>query len=458
MSNAARKTIPSPPGQLIFGHLRQMQRAGMLNFYVDAWKRYGDTIRFKMGPLNQFLFIKPEHVKHVMMTNADNYSKGIGFKKLKMLAGEGLLTADNPIWKRQRRLMQPPFTAKAVTKFLKPMAESVETLIERWHRMAAGSTQLDIGQEMMRLAMDIIGRTMLSRRLDEQADALGPAITAALQYINDRTVTMVDMPLFVPTAENVRFRQAQAVIDKFIGELITTRRANNDKDDLLALLIDARDDEDSTGMTDAQLRNEIFTVYLAGHETTAQLLTWTWYLLSQHPEVERNLHAEVDSVLGGRFPTMEDVRKLTYTFSVLQESMRLYPPVWMMPRDAIKDDEIDGVHIPARSMVIVSPYITQRHPDYWPEPLAFNPERFAPDSGRERLSCSFFPFGAGPRTCLGIHFATLEATLILAMVSQVYRLSLTPGCVVQEVAEATLRPRAPISMHLVPRKLARAAS
>ncbi|HET6347255.1 MAG TPA: cytochrome P450, partial [Myxococcota bacterium] len=436
MRQPARQAIPSPPGQFLFGNLRQMQRAGMLNYYVDAWKRYGDTIRFKMGPLSQFLFIKPEHVRHVMMTNADNYSKGIGFKKLKMLAGEGLLTSDNPIWKRQRRLMQPPFTAKAVTKFLKPMADSVDGLMGRWHGMAKAGTTLDIGQEMMRLAMDIIGRTMLSRSLDEEADALGPAITAALHYINDRTVTLVDMPLFVPTAENVKFRRAQAVIDTFIGDLIAARRANNDKDDLLSLLIDARDDEDKTGMTDQQLRNEIFTVYLAGHETTAQLLTWTWYLLSQHPEVERNLHAEVDAVLGGRFPTMEDTRKLSYTFSVIQESMRLYPPVWMMPRDAIQDDEIDGVHVPARSMVIVSPYLTQRHPDYWAEPLAFQPERFAPDAGRGRLSCSFFPFGAGPRTCLGIHFATLEATLILAMVSQTYRLSLTPGCQVQEVAEA----------------------
>jgi cytochrome P450 len=267
-----------------------------------------------------------------------------------------------------------------------------------------------------------------------------------------RSLSPVDVPLCIPTRQNRRFKHALHTIHTFVDAIIANRRADPDaSSDLLAMLLRVRDEASGQGMTDQQVREEMMTIFFAGHETTALALTWTWYLLSQHPEVEESLHKELDGTLGGRSPTAADVPKLPYTLMVLQESMRLYPPVWIFVRDAIGADVIGGCHIPAKSMIVLSPYLVHRHPEFWPDPEKFDPERFTAPRCAARADYAYFPFGGGPRYCVGSHLALLETQLVLATVAQRYRLGLVPGHLVEPRMAGTLHPSHGMQMTLHPR-------
>lgn len=450
---AARQELrqaPGPRGRPIVGSLPALERQGMLPFFLDLWRRYGDTVRVKMGPIVQHLVVDPADVHHVLVANHRNYVKGFGFRKLKLALGEGLFLSEGPLWQRQRRLMQPPFTSKGVLDFAAAMTRSTEVMLTRWEAAARDGQPLDVNQEMARLAMDIIAQTMFDFPIGDEAYETAEAFRYVLEFVSQRSLRIVDWPMFVPTPANRRFKRALAALDAFTGQMIAQRRRRADEAprDLLTMLIQARDEETGAGMSEQQLRDEVLTIFFAGHETTAQALTWTWYLLSRTPRVEQRLHDELESVLSGRLPTAADLPQLSYTRMVFEEAMRLYPPVLMLARDAIGPDELGGYEIPAGSMIVLSQYITHRHPRYWDEPDEFEPERFRPEAVAARPNYAYFPFGGGPRTCLGDKFAMLEGVLVLASVAQRYRLRLVKGHRVEPVSIGTLRPRYGMQMTL----------
>lgn len=431
---------PGPRGHPLLGSVFDMQRMDMLQFYAQNAREYGDVVRFRMGPLVQHLIVQPEHIKHVLATNADNYTKGIGMAKLKILLGNGLFTSEGAFWQRQRRIMQPPFTHKGVARLAEDMTTIIGSMLRQWEEPAERGQPIDVSFEMMRLALNIIAKTTLNIDANQMASTTYEAFTDALDFIITRTVTVLDVPRFIPTEQNRRFNQAIRTLDQIIYRIIAERRQHGDDgQDMLSILLNARD-ENGQAMTEQQLRDEVMTIFFAGHETTALTMMWIWYLLGQHPESEAKLHAELDSTLQGRAPTLEDVPRLAYTRMVVEEAMRLYPPAAMFVRDAVEDDLIDGYRVPKRSMLVFSPYITHRHPALWDDPEGFRPERFAPDQSKDRHLYAYFPFGAGPRKCIGNHFAMLESQLALAMVAQRFRLRLVPGQVVRPHFGGTLRP------------------
>lgn len=441
---------PGPRGKPILGSLMEMQRKGMLPFYRDLWQQYGDLVHLKMGPLHQFVLTQPDHVQHVLAAHGKTYVKGIGFKKLQLALGNGLFISEGELWQRQRRLLQPPFTARAIARFADTMVAATEAMLARWD--ADKPTQpLDINIEMMQLAMQIIGRTMFGTDVGAEALEAGDAFTYVLNFMSERSVTLLDPPLFVPTAQNQRFKQAMRLLNVYMREIVERRKSAGTGDDLLSILLQARDETTGAGMSEQQLYDEVLTIFFAGHETTAQALTWTWHLLAQHPDVEEQLHDELARVLGGRAPTFADVPQLQYTRMVIQEALRLYPPVWIFVRDALIEDQIGGYRIPPRSMIVLSPYLTHRHPALWQDPERFDPQRFAPEREASRPRYAYFPFGGGKRTCLGDKFAMLEAQLVVATVAQRYRLRSVPGHPVNAVAVGTLRPAHGMPMTLIAR-------
>ena len=354
--------------------------------------------------------------------------------------GSGLATSEGALWLRQRRLMQPPFTHSSVLRLADQMTQAVEVGHSHWPLAATSGRALAINQEMAQLSLNILLRTIFTTDLGDKARAILEATMEVGSFLNRRLASIVDIPLAVPIPANRRFNKALRSFDSSIYELIQARRVRSDSGtDLLGALLAARDGESGIQMSDRQIRDEVFTILLAGHETVALGLTWAWYLLAQHPQIEDTLQAELTTRLAGRTPAVEDLPALQYTRMVLEEAMRLYPPIWTVPRAALKDDEIAGYHIPAGSLMFPSQYLAHRHPDFWDSPTAFDPQRFAPDrAGGARRT--YFPFGEGPRSCMGTHFAMVEMCLVLATIAQRYRLRLLPGPTIEPTSMVSLHP------------------
>ncbi len=447
---------PGPPGSPVLGNLLASRRMDRLQYFAQAWQQYGDVMRLQMGPLPFHLLIRPEHVHHVLVKHVDNYPKGQGYNKLRLFLGQGLFTSEGPLWKRQRRLMQPPFTPRGVQQFATDMLRAINKTAERWQQVAESGQIIDVNEEMMRLAMNIIGRTMFGFDVGAEAKEAAKAFTLMLRFVGERSMSIIDIPLAIPTPQNRRVLKARETVNHFMDEIIAQRRQQaGERQDLLSILLNARDEETGASMDADQLRHEVLTIFFAGHETTAQALTWAWYLLSIHPLVTRKLHAELDNVLGGRLPTVADLPNLPYTCMVIEETLRLYPPVWGYVRDAKDEDVLDGYVIPAGSMVLVCPYLTHRHPEFWANPEAFDPERFTPERVAARPKYAYFPFGGGQRVCLGEKFAMLEAQLVLATLAQRFYPTLQPAFRPVPEAVASLRPRDGMPMRI---QLRRAAS
>jgi cytochrome P450 len=299
---------------------------------------------------------------------------------------------------------------------------------------------------MMRLTFRIVGHTLFSVDLDGDADRIGVAVTDAILHANDYVASLVRMPSWMPTPANARFKRALAVMDGMVQRIIDEHRRGKPKDDVLSMLMAARDEDTKDSMSDRQLRDEILTIVLAGHETTANLLAWTLFLLSKHPDVERRVHREVTDVVGDRAPTLADLPKLAFTTHVLEESMRLYPPAWSFERQAIADDVVGGYEVKAGTIVALSPYVLHRHPRYWDNPEGFDPDRFSPERSAGRPRYAYLPFGAGPRTCIGNGFAMMEGQLLLATLIQKHRLVLVSGAPIELEPMVTLRPKGGIHM------------
>ena len=393
---------------------------------------------------------EPDFIEHILVTRHQNYVKGPLVRQiLQQLLGNGLLTSEGDFWRRQRRIMAPAFHHQHLAKAAVVMARRAGQRVRRWRIPCEEGKPLDIAQEMRSLTMEIAAEALFSRDIADSTNELGEALTTVSASLGKpNPIDIVGLPNWFPRWPRHRARSALARLDRTIYDIIATRRTTEGLSvDLLRLLLSAREETDE-GMTDAQLCDEVMTLFLAGHETTAVVLTWTLYLLSRRPGVERTLHDEVDRVLGEGEPTFADVQALSYTRMVIEEAMRLFPPAFTISRLALADDEVGGHPIRAGSLVSISPYLTHRNPRLWKDPLRFDPERFAPDRVKKRHRFAFLPFGGGPRVCVGAGFAMAEACLVLATIAHAYRLRVVPGHRVEAYGRLTLRPRYGLRMSL----------
>ena len=399
---------------------------------------YGDIAHYKIGPQHLFFINDPELIRDVLVTNQKNFHKSRGLERAKRLLGNGLLTSEGEFHLRQRRLAQPAFHRQRIAAYGSTMVEFAERARTRWKD---GAT-LDMHTEMMRLTLDIVAKTLFDADVDAEAAEIGKAMTTAFESFNYAMIPFTEYLDHVPIPPVRRFNSARDRLDKTIFRLIAERRASGeDRGDLLSMLLLAQDTEgDGTGMSDAQLRDEALTIFLAGHETTANALTWTWYLLSQHPEVEKRFHAEIDS-LNGVSPTIDDLARLPYTRMVLAESMRLYPPAWAIGRRALDAFQMREFNVPAGAVVLMSQYVMHRDARYFPDPDRFDPERWTPEAQASRPKFSYFPFGGGARVCIGEQFAWMEGIFLLATIGQRWKMRLVPDQIVDVQPLITLRPR-----------------
>ena len=449
---------PGPAGRPPIEDLRALQ-IGPHAFLRRAAARYGDVLRYPLGPLAVYLVSHPDGVRRILQDNARNYSKDtFQYNLLAAITGHGLLTSDGDLWLRQRRLIQPAFHRQRIASFGPLMTDAAEKMLARWQRHADSGRPLDVAAEMMHVTLKIVGKALFGVEIGDQADALAHATLVVLDHIVFRAKTLAVLPPWLPTPGNWRARRAQQTLEEAVQQTIQARRAGpahpaaTTATDLLAMLMAARDAQTGQGMSDQQLRDEIMTMLIAGHETVASALAWTWHLLAGAPEVEARLHAEVDRVLAGRTPTVEDLPNLPYTAQVFDEALRLYPPAWIITRKALADDEIGGYRIPAGALVVASPYVTQRDARFWPDPDVFEPERFLPERTADRPRFAYYPFGGGPRLCIGAHFAAVEAGLIIAATAQRFCLRRTPGQQVAVEPSVTLRPQHGLLMMLHARR------
>jgi cytochrome P450 len=431
---------PGPRGYPIIGLLPQL-RSDPVRTFLDAADRFGDIAYLKAGPYHGFLLSNPADIKHVLQDNARNYHKSPLYDRLRDGIGNGLLTSEDSFWLRQRRLAQPAFHHQRVAAMADVMVMCTEQMLERWEQTAASGETIDLVAEMMGLTQSIIVRTMFSTDLGATAEVVNrtwPIINRRIGETFWSTKLETKLPLPANRRLSAALRELETVVYRIIADRRQTRR---DEPDLLSMFLSARDEDTGTGMTDRQLRDEVMTMLLAGHETTSLALSWTYYLLSRHPDVERSIADEVDRVIGDARPGFAHVDRLVFTRRVLEESLRLYPPAWGFSRLALGDDEIGGYRIPRGSMVFLIPFVVHRRPNLWPEPDRFDPGRFAPEREAARPRFAYIPFGGGPRGCIGNQFAMVEAQLIVAAIAQRYRIELVPGQEIHPEPLITLRPK-----------------
>jgi cytochrome P450 len=400
-------------------------------------REYGDLAYFRLGRQHAYLVNHPDLVREILVVHQANFTKSRALQRAKILLGEGLLTSEGQHHVRQRRLVQPAFHRERLAAYARVMSEYGVRLRERWQP----GTTLEISEEMMRLTLSVVGKTLFSADVESEASEIGQALTTVLKMFRMLMMPFSEYLEKLPLPAMRRFEKARGRLDATIYGLIHARReSGEDAGDLLSMLLLTQDEETGGAqMTDTQVRDEALTLLLAGHETTAQALTWTWYLLSQNPECERRLHDEIDSALQGRVPSFEDLPRLRYTEMVFAEVLRLYPPAWAIGRRAKENFELAGMTIAGQSICILSPYVLQRDARWFPDPESFDPERWTPEARESRPKFSYFPFGGGARVCIGERFAWMEGVLTIATVAQKWKLSLAPNQRVEPLALITLR-------------------
>jgi cytochrome P450 len=443
----------SAPGRVpVLGHLPAYLR-NPLKFLSQA-QGLGPFVDVEFPMMRSVMLTEPEHIEEVLVTKSKSFSKDIYAQDLKRLLGEGLLTSEGDFWLRQRRLAQPAFHKERIASYGRTMVDCAEAEVSRWRD---GEVR-DVHEDMMRVTLEIVGKTLFGTNVADRAKDIAVALDAVMARYTDPVAMGVPHWDKLPTPGNKRFREGVAMIDSVIRELIAAHRQNRagDGSDLLAMLLAARD-EDGSGMSDQQLRDEVITLILAGHETTAIALSWTWMLLSQHPEVARKLEEELDRVLGDHAPTLADVPKLEYADRVIRESMRLYPPAWSLGRQALVDVTIGGLPIKKGEQIWMIQWAMHRDARFFPEPERFNPERWSGDMQKKLPRYAYFPFGGGPRFCIGQSFAMMEAVLLLATFARAYRLTLLPEHPIEPLTAVTLRPKHGLRVRLRRRAVAQRA-
>ena len=438
-----QKLPPGPKGNWLLGNLPAFRR-DILGMFLQCSKEYGDVVRFRIPNLHSYLITHPDDIEYVLVTANRNFKKHKIWRHLSSLFGTGLLTSEGDFWIRQRRLAQPAFHKNRIALYGEIMVDYTKRMLGHWHD---GQTR-DVHEDIMALTMQIVAKTLFNADVSKESKDVGDAMEVVMQEFQSRFGRPFFLPESIPTPGNIRFKKAIRKFDDMIYSIIKSRRSAKDETgDLLSMLLNARD-EDGSGMTDTQLRDEIITLFLAGHETTAIALSWTLYLLSQHPVVRSKLLEESENVLEDRNASVDDLANLKYAEMVILESMRLYPPAYGYGREAISDCEIGGYHVPAGTTIFLSQYVTHRDPRFFENPLEFHPERWADDLLKRIPKYAYFPFSGGPRQCIGNSFAMMEAVLLMVTILRAFQLDLVPNHPVVLQPSITLRPKYGMKMIL----------
>lgn len=434
------------------GHLLHVAHHGMWDFLAKEQRERGDYFRLTLGPRQMFVIAHPDGVERVLGTNRDNYIKKTSYDSMRLLTGDGLLTLEGDTWRTRRRMANPAFHRESIRRFVRSISGISQEALAAWRWRIPNGGTLDLHHEMMLLTLEVVAETLFGQRMGEAAgDTSGRAFAEALKVLSDRGNTGVRLPLHIPTPGNLRFRRILQTLDTEVYRILDAARKETEPravPTLVHMLLQARDEDTGQGLTDRELRNELMTLFLAGHETTALLLTWLFTLLSRSPQVVERAEAEVDAVLSDREPTSDDVPKLVYLRQIIDEALRLRPPAWSIARDTVADDVIGGFHVRAGDLVLPAIYLVQRHPAFWPHPERFDPDRFAPDRAKSRHHYAYLPFSLGPRICIGNIFALTEATVMLATLLQHTRISMDAPDAVRIQAGITLRPSGPVPVRV----------
>jgi cytochrome P450 len=441
------KLPPGPPGHFLVGNLPDFAR-DLLAFHEKCRDEYGDVVRLKLGPRTVYVLNHPDFIHEVLVANHRNFIKHSFFwRHVTAIFGSGLLTNEGDSWLHQRRLMAPAFHRDRITAYGQTMVAYTERMLEQWH---PGEVR-NLHHDMMRLTLEIVGKVLFDADVGADADAIGRAFDAVTDEIAARFRRPIFIPDWIPIPGNLRYRAGVAALDRLVYRMIAEHHANGAAGtDLLSVLMQTRD-EDGKRMNDEQLRDEAVTLLLAGHETTALALSWTWYLLSLNPDVDARLHDELEQVLAGRSPAPADMPSLRYTQQVIQESMRMFPPAYGIGREAVRDCEIGGYHVPAGTTLFMSPWLLHHDARWFPEPKRFDPDRWS-DGLADRLPRhAYMPFGGGPRICIGNTFAMMEAVLLLATIAQRFRVAPVTSDPVTPFPTITLRPRGGVTLRIAAR-------
>jgi cytochrome P450 len=442
---AARPDLPpSVVTDWIGGHFRSFRKEP--TGFLTRLSKLGDVTYFRLGPQPGYFLNHPDLIRDLFVVNNHKFIKGRALQRAKSLLGEGLLTSEGEFHLRQRRMIQPAFHRQRIAEYARAMVEYGERMSAQWRE---GEVR-DIDREMMRLTLQIVGKTLFDAEVGDESDEVGNAMTTLVSMFDFLLVPFSEWFEKLPLPQTRRLHQARDTLNSIIYSIINERRTSGeDKGDLLSMLLLAQDEDNGEAMTNEQVRDEALTLFLAGHETTANALTWTWYLISQNPDAEAKLHNELDDVLAGRTPVFEDLARLPYTESVITESMRLFPPAWAIGRLAKEKHEFRGYSIPPNALVLVSPYVTHRDPRYWTDHELFKPERWGAQTVKEATQrFIYFPFGGGVRRCIGESFAWTEAILLLATIAQNWKLRLEPEQPIGLRPVITLRPKFGMKMQL----------
>lgn len=448
MITTTRKSPPTLPGYLFFNPKEIRERP--IEFYSRLWKEYGDFVRLPILPNYQmFSVTHPDFAEHVLSTHQERYAKAdLVNKPLIMMMGESILTSEGDFWLKHRRLMQPAFHMKQLANLTEVMVRCTESFLKEWENKPDGEV-IDIAAETLKLTLKIAGQTLFSKDISDENSVLGQAFRTGFEFINYKMNNMFTEPLWFPSARNRRFHQAKQTLNQLVLDIINSRRENpQESHDLLSMLMATRDEETGEGMSDEQLQNEVITLLVAGHETVASSLAWTWYLLAEYIDITERVQDELETVLNGNYPSFEKLPQLEYTRRVFDETLRLYPPVWGVVRTPRQDDEIQGYSLSKGSLVNVISYLIHRHPDFWSNPNEFNPDNFTPQQINQKPKFSYLPFGGGQRICIGKNFALMEAAIIMAMVLQRFKIELISNQVVELDPTFTLRPKYGIQVRI----------
>jgi len=446
------KKLRGPKGYPIVGVL-PMLRSNALPFLQKAAAEYGDFIPLRVFMSNAYLLNHPAHVEHVLQSNYRNYRKSSMLDKLKPILGQGLFLSEGELWTQQRKLIAPSFHRQRVDAMGQVMLDVMRQHVARWSVYAKSREEISVSEDMSFLALEVALRTMFGTAMrQEEARVFSEALIIGNDVSAERVWNLTSLTEMLPTAKNKAYNRAVKTLDDVVWGIISERRRTGEKrDDLLGILIDARDSETNEAMNDQQLRDEVLSLLLSGHETTAVTLSWAFHYLAQYPACLERIRDEVDAVLEGHDPEPDDLKHLEYTKRVIQEVTRLRPSIWWFARVAINDDEICGQPIKAGTTVLISQYLIHHHPQIWEEPTAFNPDRFLPENVSRRSKFAFLPFGAGPRVCLGSAFATMEMQMALAMLLRKFEVDITSGEDPGLSSMITLRPKTPITGRIIPR-------
>lgn len=439
--------VPGPAGFPLIGNLIEARR-DTLQFVLDLSRNYGPIARYRIGGFTGYSLHDPKLIGEVLQANPHTFSKdNLNYNMLKPVLGEGLLTSDGDEWLRQRRMVQPLFHRERLERLSEIPVKATLNMLRCWDERLDHNDTVDLSREMAHLTLEVLGQSFFNTELISPTHRLASAFSTLNREVTHRFQSLVRLPLWVPSRRNLAYRRALKTLEGEVYQLISGRRQSpQDREDLLGALLHQMDSDEGAESTDQRIRDQVMTILLAGHETTATLLSWTWYLISLHPATEERLRAEVENVLKGRLPTADDLSRLVYAGRVIDEALRLYPPVWIISRTAEEAIQLAGKQIPAGSVITISPYAMHRHPDYWNNSEAFDPDRFKTERSENRPAFVYFPFGGGPRICIGSHFAMIEAKLVLSTMLQRVKLELAANQEIEPEPLVTLRPRGGLPM------------